>query len=910
MLKFRHASYPENVSSKFEMRVPKLMTTKNLIMKRISLVNILILIIVYANSQTYDILWQNSYGGTLFEEANAACLTTDNGYVIGGGTFSNDGDVTGNHGNRDYWVIKLDAQGDLQWQKCLGGSGNDRLYGINSTSDGGVIASGHTTSNNGNVSGNHGSWWPDGWVVKLDSIGSIDWQKCLGGTDSDVIYSVEETFDGGYIAGGWTYSNDGDVTLNKGICDYWIVKLDSMGNIQWQKTYGGSSYDQLFNAIQLADSSFIVTGSSNSNDGDVSFNRGNDDVWVVKLDANGNMEWGNTYGGSGGDYSYCIAQSANGGYTISAMSFSNDGDVSGGHGYFDVWVFEIDSSGSLIWQKCYGGSDYEASRWLNKTADGGNIIVGTSLSNDGDVTANHGGSDCWVIKTDNNGNLEWQQCYGGSDGEIGRSIFENAAGNHIIASWSSSNDGDVSGNHGDTDYWVFEIESSIILPIGVAGSISGPDTICEGTASETYSIDPIVNATSYTWSLDPDIADSIITSDTVATIYFAQDTSGYTTLSVFGSNNGGNSDTSYFGINIITNPTSNAGSDTTICENSNHMLNGSATSYHYTFWHTFGDGSFDDPFLLNATYTPGNQDISNGNVGLILYAFPIQPCMYEIRDTITLSIAPLPSVFAGEDLIVCPGAICILNGEAENYSSIFWSTLGDGVFEDSTQLSTSYYAGVNDSITGHVILVLSATSIYPCNETISDSILISFIDFPQQPDIPVGPQIILFDTCTSTEYHINIVPNALSYQWILEPSESGIVIGNAINAIVDWNIYYNGLEAYLSVDAINACGSTRSDSLKVNLGHVGISQQSDSPQVQISPNPSQGIFNISLNTNYNNVDLYVKSNYGRVIMHKKLLITDSNTNYTLDLRDEPSGIYHITFVFEHNEIKGYKLIKL
>lgn len=878
-------------------------------MKKISLVIILLLIIVYANAQSHDIIWQNSYGGTLFEEANAGCLTTDNGYVIGGGTFSNNGDVTGNHGDRDFWVIKLDSLGILQWQKCLGGSKNDRLYSINSTSDGGVIASGHTLSINGNVSGHHNSGWTsDGWVVKLDSLGVLQWQKCLGGGDSEVIYYVEETLDGGYITGGWTYSNDGDVTLNKGICDSWVVKLDSVGNIQWQKTYGGSNYDHLFTIIQLADSSYIFTGTSNSSDGDVSNNHGGDDVWVVKLDTDGTMEWENSYGGSGGDHSSCIAQSTNGGYTISALSFSDDGDVSGGHGDFDAWIFEIDSSGNLIWQKCYGGSESDQAKWLSKTADGGNIITGVTGSYDGDVSGNHGGYDCWVIKTDNNGILEWQQCYGGSGYEHGRSIFQNAAGNHVIASWSSSNDGDVSGNHGDVDYWVFEIESNIVPPIGVVGSISGQDSICEGTLSETYSIEPIVNATSYTWTLDPNVADSIITNDTVATIYFEQGTSGYTTLSVFGSNISGNSDTSYFSINIIAQPTSNAGSDTTICENSSYMLNGSATNYNYVYWNTFGDGSFDDPFLLNATYTPGNEDVINGNVDLVMFAFANSPCLGEVGDTINLSIIRLPNVYAGKDDIICSGSSYRLTGAADNFSSIIWSSSGDGVFEDSTQLLTTYYPGSTDILVGNVTLYLSATSIYPCNEIETDSILISIIDLPQQPDTPIGPQVIILDTCTSSDYITNIVNNTSFYQWYLEPSDAGIIIGNGINAIVNWNAGYNGLVAYISVLASNDCGNSHSDSLVVDISPVRINQQSGSSSISISPNPSKGIFNISFKVVNDKVDLYVISINGRIVVHKNVLISDNNSNYSLDLTNEPSGIYHIRFVFENNENKEEVII--
>ncbi len=685
-------------------------------MKKIILINILLLICVIVNAQSHDIIWQNSYGGTQLDRASSVCLTSDNGYVIGGGTLSNDGDVSGNHGGSDFWVIKLDALGVLQWQRCLGGSKDDKLECINSTSDGGFITCGYAISINGNVSGHHNSGWElDGWVVKLNSLGNIQWQKCLGGEDTDAMFYTEETFDGGYITGGITYSDDGDVTLNKGIRDCWVVKLDSLGNIQWQKTYGGSNYDLLNKIIQLADSSYIFTGYSNSSDGDVSNNYYGDDVWVVKLDAEGNMEWENSYGGSGTDHSSCIAQSINGGYTISALSFSDDGDVSGGHGNFDAWILEIDSLGNLIWQNCYGGSESDQAKWLSKTADGGNIITGVTGSYDGDVTGNHGGFDCWVIKTDSIGILEWQQCYGGSGYDHGKSVFQNPTGNHVVASWSASNDGDVSGNHGEIDFWVFEIESdtSLFTPIGEISNITGPDSICVGTFSETYSIDPILNATSYTWTLDPDIADSIVTNDTIATIYFEQGTSGYSTLSVFGSNNSGNSDTSYLYVDIIVQPISNAGSDTTICENGGIFLNGSATSYNYVYWNTLGDGIFDNPYLLNATYTLGNEDITVGNVDLIMFAFANNPCLGEVGDTINLSITQLPIVYAGEDDTICESTSYSLTGIADNFSSIMWSTSGDGVFDDSSQLITTYYPGFNDNSTGNVTLFLSLIQYIP-----------------------------------------------------------------------------------------------------------------------------------------------------------------------------------------------------
>ena len=136
---------------------------------------------------------------------------------MAGYTFSNDGDVSGNHGAYDYWVVKLNSSGDILWQICLGGTNVDVAYSIQQTSDGGFIVAGYTCSNEGDVSGNHGN--SDYWVVKLNSSGTIEWQKCLGGTDGDYAYSIQQTSDGGFIVAGLTGSNDGDVSGNHGGSD-------------------------------------------------------------------------------------------------------------------------------------------------------------------------------------------------------------------------------------------------------------------------------------------------------------------------------------------------------------------------------------------------------------------------------------------------------------------------------------------------------------------------------------------------------------------------------------------------------------------------------------------------------------------------------------------------------------------
>jgi len=179
------------------------------------------------------------------------------------------------------WSFTTIQSPGIEWQRALGGSNLDTTYSIQQTSDGGYIVAGYTESNDGDVSGNHGYY--DFWVVKLDGNGNIQWQKCLGGSTHDAPFSIQQTSDGGYIVAGCTYSNDGDVSGNHGKDDFWVVKLDSDGNIQWQKALGGSSNDWAHSVQQTSDGGYIVAGDTYSNDGDVSGYHRDGDFWVVKL---------------------------------------------------------------------------------------------------------------------------------------------------------------------------------------------------------------------------------------------------------------------------------------------------------------------------------------------------------------------------------------------------------------------------------------------------------------------------------------------------------------------------------------------------------------------------------------------------------------------------------------------------
>ncbi|HYV91065.1 MAG TPA: T9SS type A sorting domain-containing protein [Chitinophagales bacterium] len=426
-----------------------------------------------------SIEWQKCFGGITTEMANSVQQTSDGGYIAAGVTYSNDGDVSGwhvgydNYGDPlpDYWIVKLDVAGNLVWQKCLGGSDIDVATSIQPTMDGGFIVAGYSESNDGDVSGNHGGNYGatyDYWIVKLDTDVNVAWQKSLGGSYNDVATSIQQGIDGGYIVAGYVRSNDGDVSGNHGDFDYWIVKLDPVGNLAWQKCLGGGNYEEAYSIQQTSDSGFIVVGTSRSNGGDVSGNNGVYDYWIVKLNFVGNLIWQKSLGGSTGEKAYSVQQTIDNGFIVAGYSASTDSDVSGNHGFHDEWIVKLDSGGNLEWQKSLGGSNYEEAYSIQQTSDDGFLVAGWSESDDGDVSGNHGNGDIWVIKLDTNGNLVWQKCLGGTNGDGASSIRQTIDGGFIVAGYSLSDDVDVSGNHGGSDFWLVKLSSDI--PTGTASS--------------------------------------------------------------------------------------------------------------------------------------------------------------------------------------------------------------------------------------------------------------------------------------------------------------------------------------------------------------------------------------------------------------------------------------------------------
>jgi len=306
----------------------------------------------------------------------------------------------------DYWIVKLDSAGGITWEKSLGGIGDDFAYSIQQTTDGGYIVAGYSTSADGDVTGHHGdTTTSDYWIVKLHPTGDIQWEKSLGGSNYDQAQSIQQTKDGGYIIAGLSNSANGDVTGNHGGVnnDDWVVKLDSIGTLQWEKSLGGTGDDRGYSIQQTTDKGYIVAGFSNSTDGDVTGNHGNYDYWIVKLDSTGAMQWEKSLGGSNDDEAYSIRQTTDGGYIVAGESLSIDGDITGNHGYYDYWIVKLSSDGGIQWEKALGGSNSDGAEFANLTNDGGCIVAGSSNSSDGEVTGNHPGtvgptSDYWIVK--------------------------------------------------------------------------------------------------------------------------------------------------------------------------------------------------------------------------------------------------------------------------------------------------------------------------------------------------------------------------------------------------------------------------------------------------------------------------------------------------------------------------------
>ncbi len=362
-----------------------------------------------------NLQWQKTIGGSNEDRLYSICQTSDEGYILGGYSDSNiSGDKTENcKGLSDYWIIKVDSLGVIQWQNTIGGSSFDQLGDFQQTTDGGYILAGTSQSNISGDKTENSIGQNDYWIVKVDSIGNIQWQNTIGGGSSEYLNSIQQTTDGGYILAGTSQSNiGGDKTeYGFGFFDYWIVKVDSLGDIQWENTIGGSLVDDLYSIQQTTDGGYIFGGKSHSGiSGDKTITtNGGFDFWIVKVDSLGTIQWQKSIGGSEYEELRSIQKTTDGGYVLGGCSLSNiSGDkTENSNGSLDYFIVKVDSMGAIQWQNTIGGSLADYLYSIQQTTDGDYILGGHTSSNiSGDKIENSlGSSDYWIIKLTDNFNL-------------------------------------------------------------------------------------------------------------------------------------------------------------------------------------------------------------------------------------------------------------------------------------------------------------------------------------------------------------------------------------------------------------------------------------------------------------------------------------------------------------------------
>ena len=393
-------------------------------MKHTTIISIaLITLAVNLFAQPPDTLWTRTYGTNRGESGYCVRQTSDGGFIVSGSHPS------GNNPNA--WLIKTNAFGDIIWTSSFGGSNDEGGWSVEQTTDGGYIMTGLTRS--------YGAGYNDVYLIKTDANGDTIWTRAYGGSDEDQGYSVQQTFDGGYIVVGLTY------TFGAGENDVYLIKTDANGDTIWTRTYGGNSYDAGLCVQQTPDSGYIISGHT--------FSTGWGDLYLIKVNVIGDTLWTRTYGGNGSEYGNSLDQTTDGGFIIAGYSGSYSNNWS------DVYLLKTDSLGNQQWYRTFSVSQYDnQGEEVQQTTDGGYIIVGF---------IDHGGNyDLYVIKTDSWGTIEWTRTFDISDSDIGYSIQQTWDNGYIICGRTEV--------YGNSDVLLIRLEGELVLTLTPPPSIVIP----------------------------------------------------------------------------------------------------------------------------------------------------------------------------------------------------------------------------------------------------------------------------------------------------------------------------------------------------------------------------------------------------------------------------------------------------
>ncbi|MBU0692732.1 T9SS type A sorting domain-containing protein [bacterium] len=355
-----------------------------------------------------DSLWSRTFGGSSQELCSSIQQTFDGGYVLSGISESFGA------GLRDFWLVKTDTHGDSLWSRNFGGSNNENCHSMQQTTDGGYILAGDTWS--------YGAGESDFWLVKTDANGNRLWSHTFGGIGADKCWSIQQTYDGGYVLAGYTGS------FGAGSRDFWLVKTDANGDSLWSRTFGGNSDDNCHSIQQTTDGGYVLAGYTES------FGAGDQDFWMVKTNANGDSLWSRTYDGNNDENCHSVQQTADGGYVLAGSVFGADNA--------SFWLVKTDANGDSLWTRTYSGSLWDECHSVQQTSDDGYVLAGHVW------VMGAGEFEFWIVRTNANGDIMWNRTFGGSDYEICYSVHLTDDGGYALAGVTNSL------GAGDFDFWL------------------------------------------------------------------------------------------------------------------------------------------------------------------------------------------------------------------------------------------------------------------------------------------------------------------------------------------------------------------------------------------------------------------------------------------------------------------------
>lgn len=829
-----------------------------------------------------NIQWENTISASSFDWAESVKQTADGGYIIGANSMSNiSGDKTeNNYGNADYWIIKLDANGAIQWQKTMGGSAVDVLNDVQITSDGGFIVGGYSASN---ISGNKtasslGS--DDYWVVKFDANGVEQWQKTVGTNGIDILNEIKQTADGGYILGGFTYEYALPTPnfTRYGAHDFYVAKIDAVGNFQWHKTYGGSGDDYIESLQQTTDGGYILGGYSTSNVSGVKTENSNGgasgDYWIVKTDATGNIQWQNTIGGSSMDWLRTVQQTLDGGYLLGGYSFSPiSGDKTENNvGNGDFWIVKTNDVGSIQWQKNIGGSENDILASAQQMADGNYIMGGYTESDiSGDkIDASKGGADFWVIKLSDPGAINTPSVSDVYYCPNQTAVPLTATGQNLL--WYTTVTGGVGSTTaptpstttvGITTYYVSQtinnIESprvaiSVVVKPLPSVTISGNGTMCAGSSQTIVAY----AGTSFLWNDGVTTGQRVITPTTTTTY----------TVTLTGANGCTNTGSRTFIVNPP--PAASILGVTSICNGTSTTLTASGTgTYRWSTGATTGTIT-----VAPSTTTTYTLTVTQGG------------CSNVVSKTLTVNG-------------VAPSAVTIVGLNNQYYKNAAAVTLvgspSGGTFKVDNVTRTTFNPGQlsvgNHTVNYRIIQSSCTTNVYktvavlnpPTTSNLQSTAQLAFNGIAETNRIKLewfnntgykNDYFVIQKLDTDGEFKDYKVMNIESNK------------DSELRFYSDYDMQPTEGDNTYRVKTVFTDGNSMISDLKlVNFKAIG--------QVQVFPNPASDYIEVNLD-NYlgKAVELRLYNQYGQVIKMQSVELASSSKE-KIDLISLPSGMYNL-----------------